>query len=48
MRMVLLVLCLCFFAGSAQCQEEPEPILRSYLMPTYPPIAATAHVDGRR
>lgn len=46
MRMVLLILCLCFFAGSAQCQAEPEPILRSYLMPTYPSIAATAHVEG--
>jgi|SRR5580658_6421879 TonB family protein len=46
MRMVLLLLTLGFFSCSAQCQEQPEPFLRSSLMPTYPSIAATAHIEG--
>jgi TonB family protein len=46
MRMVLLLLTLGFFSCSAQCQEQPEPFLRSSLMPAYPSIAATAHIEG--
>jgi TonB family protein len=46
MRVLLLVLALGIFSGAVQCQEQPEPALRSSLMPTYPPIAATAHIEG--
>jgi TonB family protein len=46
MRMMVLLLYLGFFTCSAQCQDQPEPILRASLMPTYPPIAATAHITG--
>jgi TonB family protein len=46
MRMTLLLLSLGLFTYSAQCQDQAEPILRSSLMPTYPPIAAVAHITG--
>ncbi len=46
MRVLLLVLAFCLFSVPLQCREQPEPVLRSSLMPTYPPIAAIAHIEG--
>jgi TonB family protein len=46
MRVSLLILSFGLLCGFAQCQEPREPTLRCSLMPTYPPIAATAHIEG--
>lgn len=46
MRVALVLLCFGFFCGSAQCQDQPERVLKTSLMPAYPSIATTAHIDG--
>jgi TonB family protein len=46
MRVVILLLAVGFFCGSAKGQDQPEPTLESSLMPTYPVIAAMAHIEG--
>lgn len=45
MRIALMLVCLGFFIGPARCQQQ-EPVLKSSLMPTYPAIAAIAHIEG--
>lgn len=47
MRIVLVLLCLGVFIGPAHGQQQLlEPVLKSSLMPTYPSIAAIAHIEG--
>jgi hypothetical protein len=46
MRKVIRLFAPGFFCGSAKCQDQPEPTLESSVMPTYPVIAAMAHVEG--
>jgi Gram-negative bacterial TonB protein C-terminal len=46
MRVLLPVFSFGLFCGTAQCHGQPEPVLRSSLTPTAPPVAAVPRVTG--